>query len=64
MKTQVESIKKTDNPQPRIEAGDKVRAVVEKKFEKGYTPDWSDEVYTVQSVSKGKEDEALTDILS
>ena len=54
VKTQLESVKKTDNPQPRIEAGDKVRVVVKNKFEKGYTPDWSDEVYTVQSVSKGK----------
>ena len=52
VKTQLESIKKSDNPQPRIEAGDKVRVVVKKKFEKGYMPDWSDEIYTVQSVSK------------
>ena len=28
VKTQLESIKKTDNPQPRIEAGEKVRVVV------------------------------------
>ena len=62
VKTQLESIKKTDNPQPRIEAGDTVRVVVKKKFEKGYMPDWSDEIYTVQSVSKGKDNEALTDI--
>ena len=45
MKTQLESIRKTDNPQPRISAGDKVRVIVKKKFEKGYMPDWSDEVY-------------------
>ena len=64
VKTQLESIKKTDNPQPRIEAGGKVRVVVKKKFEKGYMTDWSDEIYTVQSLSKGKDDEALTDIYS
>ena len=62
VKTQLESIKKTDNPQPRIEAGDKVRVVVKKKFEKGYMPDWSDEIYTVQSVSKGKDDAPLDQI--
>ena len=62
MKTQLESIRKTDNPQPRLEEGDKVRVVIKKKFEKGYMPDWSDEVYTVQSVSKGKDNEALTHI--
>ena len=62
VKTQVESIRKTDNPQPRIEAGDKVRVIIKKKFEKGYMPDWSDEVYTVQSVSKGKDDEAFDHI--
>jgi hypothetical protein len=64
VKTQLESIRKSDNPQPRIEAGDKVRVIIKKKFEKGYMPDWSDEIYTVQSVSKGKDNEALTDILS
>ena len=57
--TQLESINKNDNPQPRIDEGDQVRVVVKKKFEKGYMPDWSDEVYTVQSVSKGR-DEALS----
>ena len=62
MKTQLESIRKTDNPQPRIEAGDKVRVVVKKKFEKGYMPDWSDEIYTVQSISKGRHDTTLDHI--
>ena len=55
VKTQLESIRKSDNPQPRIEAGDKVRVIIKKKFEKGYMPDWSDELYTVQSVFKGKD---------
>ena len=54
MKEQLEGIRKTDNPQARIAEGDKVRGIINKKFEKGYMPDWSDEVYAVQSVSKGK----------
>ena len=62
VKTQLESSKKTDNPQPRIKAGDKVRVVVKKKFEKGYMPDWSDEIYTVQSVAKGRDDAPLTHV--
>lgn len=31
--------------------GGGVKVIIQKKFEKGYMPDWSDEVYTVQSVS-------------
>ena len=49
VKTQLESIRKTDAPHPRLEPGDKVRVIIKKKFEKGYMPDWSDEVYTVQN---------------
>ena len=48
VKTQLESIRKTDAPHPRLDPGDKVRVIVKKKFEKGYMPDWSDEVYTVR----------------
>ena len=62
MKTQLESIRKTDKPQPRIAEGDKVKVVIKKKLEKGYMPDWSDEIYTVQSVSKGKDDESFDHI--
>ena len=40
--------------------GDKVRVVVKKKFEKGYMPEWSDEVYTAQRVSKGHNAAPLT----
>ena len=54
VKEQLESIRTSDNPQPRIAEGDKVRVVINNKYEKGYMPDWSDEVYTVQSVSKGR----------
>ena len=60
VKTQLESIGKSDNPQPQIGEGDKVRVVIKKNFEKGYMPDWSDEVYTVQSVSKGRNEAAIT----
>ena len=60
VKTQPERIRKGDNPQPRIDEGDKVRVAIKKKFEKGYMPDWSDEVYTVQSVSKGRNEAPLT----
>ena len=60
VKTQLESSRKSDNPQPRIDEGDKVRVVVKKKFEKGYMPEWSDEVYTVQRVSKGHNAAPLT----
>ena len=62
VQTQLESIKKTDNPHTRIEAGDKVKVVVKKKFEKGYMPDWSGEIYTVQSVSRGRDDTSLDHI--
>ena len=47
MKAQLESTKKSDNPQPRIDQGDRVRVIIKKKFAKGYMPDWSEEVYTV-----------------
>ena len=49
VKAQLESIRKTDNPQPRIDQGDKVRVIIKKKFAKGYKPDWSEEVYTVRN---------------
>ncbi|MFM7987487.1 MAG: hypothetical protein ACKPKO_50060, partial [Candidatus Fonsibacter sp.] len=56
MKAQLESIRKTDNPQSRIEPGDKVRVIVKKKFEKGYM------AYTVESVSKGRNEAPMTHI--
>ncbi|MFM7984129.1 MAG: hypothetical protein ACKPKO_32870, partial [Candidatus Fonsibacter sp.] len=62
VKTQLESIRKTDNPQPRIDQGDKVRVIFKKKFEKCYMPDWIDEVYTVETVSKGRDKAPLTEI--
>ena len=62
VKTDLESIRKSDNPQPRLERGDKVKVIVKLKFEEGYMPDWSDEVYTVDSVSKGRDQAPLTHI--
>jgi hypothetical protein len=62
VKEQLESIRKTDNPQPRIAEGDKVRVIIKKKFEKGYMPDWSEEVYTAQNVSNGRNEAPLTHI--
>jgi hypothetical protein len=47
VKTNLESIRKTDNPQPRLHSGDQVRVVIKKKFDKGYKPDYTDKVYTV-----------------
>jgi hypothetical protein len=47
VKTNLESIRKTDNPQPRLDSGDQVRVVIKKKFDKGYKPDYTDKVYTV-----------------
>ena len=34
VKTDLESIRKSDNPQPRLERGDKVKVIVKLKFEK------------------------------
>ena len=62
VKTQLESIRKSNNPQPRIDQGDKVRVIVNQKFEKSYMPDWSDAVYTVESVSTGRDQAPLTHI--
>ena len=62
VKTELESIIKTDSPQPRIDQGEKVRVIVNKKLEKSYMPDWSDDVYTVESVSKGRNATPLTHI--
>ena len=49
VKARLESIKKSDNPQPRIDQGDRVRVIIKKKVAKGYMPDWSEKVYTVRN---------------
>ena len=49
VKAQLESIRKTDSPQPRIDQGDRVRVIIKKKFAKGYMPDWSEKVFTVRN---------------
>ena len=47
VKTNLEAIRKMNNPQPTINVGDEVRVMVKKKFHKNYTPDWSDKTYKV-----------------
>ena len=47
VKSNLESIRKMDNPQPRLDSGDQVRVVTKRKFDKGYKPDYTDKVYTV-----------------
>ena len=42
--------------------GDNVRVVVKQTFQKGDTPDWSDKVYTIEGVSKGRNATPLTHI--
>jgi hypothetical protein len=48
VKTNLESIRKTDNPQPRLDSGDQVRVVIKKKFDNDYKPDYTEKVYTVE----------------
>ena len=48
VKTNLESIRKLNNPQPTINKGDEVRVMVKKKFDKNYVPDWSDKTYKVE----------------
>ena len=48
VKTNLESIRKMDNPQPIIKKGDEVRVMIKKKFDKSYVPDWSDKTYKVK----------------
>ena len=43
----MESIRKSDNPQPVINVGDEVRVMVKKKFDKSYVPNWTDKTYKV-----------------
>ena len=47
VKTNLESIRKSDNPQPVIKKGDEVRVMVKKKFDKSYVPNWTDKTYKV-----------------
>ena len=49
MKETLEANREGNNPQPRLEEGDKVKTRLKKKFEKGYKPDWSEKLYTVAS---------------
>lgn len=48
VKTNLESIRRSSNPQPLLTVGDQVRVVVKKKnFEKPYKPNYTEELYTV-----------------
>ena len=47
VKTNLEAIRKSNNPQPTIDVGDEVRVMMKKKFDKNYIPNWSDKVYVV-----------------
>ena len=49
VKTNLEAIRRTDNPQPKLQVGDSVGRSM-KKFEKGYVPDWSEQVYRVKEL--------------
>lgn len=49
VKMNLESVRRSSNPQPRLEVGDKVRVIVKKKnFEKSYKPNYTEELYTVE----------------
>ena len=47
VKTNLEAIRKMDNPQPTINVGDEVRVMIKNKFDKSYVPDWTDKTYKV-----------------
>ena len=47
VKTNLESIRKSDNPQDIINVGDEVRVMIKKKFDKSYVPNWTDKTYKV-----------------
>ncbi len=47
VKTNLESIRKSDNPQPVINIGDNVRVMVKNKFDMPFVPNWTDKIYKV-----------------
>ena len=46
-KTNLESIRRSENPQPVINIGDEVRVMKKNKFDKSYVPEWTEETYKV-----------------
>ena len=53
VKMNLESVRRSSNPQPRLEVGDKVRVTVKKKiFETSYKPNYTEELYTVEERAK------------
>jgi len=63
VKTNLESIRRSDNPQPRLEPGDLVRVMVKKKFDKGYEPDWSERTYKVEARVQGNHAGLYADVV-
>jgi hypothetical protein len=53
VKTNLESIRRMDNPQENVGVGDRVRVMIKKKFDKNYMPDWSNALYKVRSAEEG-----------
>jgi len=47
VKTNLESIRRPINRQPRLDVGDLVRVVIKKKFEKSYKPNYTEELFKV-----------------
>lgn len=52
VKTNLEAIRKMDNPQEKIHVGDQVRVMIKKKFDKSYVPDWTEKLYKVDRVKE------------
>jgi hypothetical protein len=53
VKTNLESVRRSSNPQPRIQVGDKVRVIKKKaNFEKSYVPNYTEELFTVEELVK------------
>lgn len=63
VKTNLEGIRRADNPQPRLDAGDLVRVMVKKKFDKGYEPDWSERTYRIKARVQGNHAGLYADVV-
>jgi hypothetical protein len=57
VKTNLESIRRPINRQPRLDVGDLVRVVVKKKFEKSYQPNYTEELFKVVELVEPNRDE-------
>jgi hypothetical protein len=63
VKTNLEAIRRSDNPQARLDAGDLVRVMVKKKFDKGYEPDWSERTYRIKARVQGNHAGLYADVV-